>query len=65
MRIGSKLAIAVFIAVALAHLIRIVTNTRVLIEDYSVPMWVSVVGVVVTAGLAFLLYHESGSGSGR
>ena len=62
MKIGSKLAIAVFIAVALAHLIRIATNSQVLIENYAVPMWISVVGVVVTAGLAFLLYHESGSG---
>ena len=62
MKIGNKLAIAVFTAVALAHAMRIATNSRVLIDDYSVPMWVSVVGVVVTAGLAFLLYHESRSG---
>lgn len=62
MKIGSILAIVVFLAVALAHLARLLAGTQVLIGDYAVPMWPSFLGIVIPGGLAFLLYRESGAG---
>ena len=62
MKIGSRLAIILFLAVALVHLARILTGTPVVIGDYPVPMWPSFLGVVVTGGLAYLLYTESDAG---
>jgi hypothetical protein len=39
--------------VALFHLVRIYMGWPVMIGDWSVPMWVSWIGVVVAGGLAF------------
>ena len=43
----------VFSLVALAHLLRIVDAMTIQVGDYAVPMWVSWIGLIVTAGLAF------------
>lgn len=48
-----------FAIVALAHLVRIVQGWEILVDDVSIPVWVSVVGVVVPGGLAIMLYRES------
>ena len=41
-----------FTVVALAHLLRIINGMSVQVDDYSVPMLVSWVGLVVPAALA-------------
>jgi hypothetical protein len=43
----------VFAVVAVLHLLRIYMNWPVVIADWSVPMWVSWVGLVIAGGLAF------------
>jgi hypothetical protein len=43
----------VFAVVALLHLVRIYMDWRVVIGDWSVPMWVSWVAFVIAGGLAF------------
>ena len=42
-----------FAVVALFHLVRIYMGWPVMIGDWSVPMWVSWIGLVVAGGLAF------------
>ena len=44
---------AIFVQVALLHLVRIYMDWPVVIGDWSVPMWVSRVGLVGASGLAF------------
>jgi len=39
--------------VALFHLVRIYMSWPVMIGDWSVPMWVSWIGLVIAGGLAF------------
>ena len=41
-----------FALVALAHLLRIVNDIPVLVDDYDVPMLLSWIGFAVPAGLA-------------
>jgi hypothetical protein len=49
----------VFAVVALLHLLRLLQGWEVTIDGVSVPDWVSVVGVVVPAALAVMLWREA------
>jgi succinate dehydrogenase hydrophobic anchor subunit len=46
-----------FLLVALAHLLRIMNGMSVQIDDYSVPMLVSWVGLIVPAVLAIWAFR--------
>ena len=46
-----------FALVALAHLLRIVNDIPVLVDDYDVPMLLSWIGFAVPAGLAFWAFR--------
>jgi hypothetical protein len=48
----SLVAGVIFAVVALAHLARIILDWSVIIRDWSIPMWVSWVALVVAGGLA-------------
>jgi len=50
----SLVAGVIFAVVALFHLLRILTEWTVIIGDWSIPMWVSWIGLVVAGGLALL-----------
>jgi hypothetical protein len=43
----------VFAVVALFHLVRIYMGWSVIIGDWSVPMWMSWIGLVIAGGLAY------------
>jgi len=58
MKTGSMLAILLFILVAIAHLVRVVNGVDVTVGEWNVPQWVSVVGVIVPAAIAVLLWRE-------
>ena len=59
MKTGTLLAIVLFTLVALAHVLRLIMSTEIMVENWQVPLWVSVLGVLVPAGAAFLLFKES------
>ncbi len=46
-----------FALVALAHLLRIVNDIPVLVDDYDVPMLLSWIGFAVPAGLALWAFR--------
>ena len=46
-----------FLLVALAHMLRIVNGMSIQIDDFSVPMLASWIGMVVPAGLAFWAFR--------
>jgi hypothetical protein len=52
-------AVLVFALVALAHLLRLAYGWEVTINSAAVPLWASVLGIVVSAGLAVMLWRES------
>ncbi len=53
------LAVLVFAIVALVHLLRLVFGWEVTINGAAVPLWASVPGIVIAAGLAAGLWWES------
>ena len=44
----------IFAMVALFHLVRIFAEWTIIIGDWSIPMWVSWIALVVAGGLALL-----------
>ena len=63
MKPASLLAVLVFSLVAVAHLARLVFGTEVQVSGAVVPMWTSVLGLLVAGGLAVALWREAKSGS--
>jgi hypothetical protein len=61
MKTGSLLAIIVFTIVAVAHLLRLVDGTQIVVGSTTIPVWVSFVGVLVPGLIAFLLWKETRS----
>lgn len=59
MKLFTKIAIAVFSLVAVLHLLRVIFGWEVIISGIVVPLWVSVIGFIVAAGLAVLLWRET------
>jgi hypothetical protein len=59
MKPASLFAVLVFSLVALTHLLRLVFQVEVRVGGAAMPMWVSVVGLVVTLALAVGLWRES------
>jgi hypothetical protein len=57
----TTIAALVFVLVALVHLYRLVRPFAVVIGGCSVPQWVSIIGVLVPAGLALMLWREAKS----
>ena len=54
----SAIVSVLLLIVAVIHVLRIVFQWQVTIGSATVPMWVSVVGAVITAVLAVLLWRE-------
>jgi chromate transport protein ChrA len=59
MKTGTLLAIAIFTLVALAHLLRLLTGAEITLNGAVVPQWVSGLGIVVPAIIAWMLWRES------
>ena len=51
-------AAAIFALMALAHAYRLATNCEVAIGGTVLPLWVSWIGLAVTALLAVMLWRE-------
>ena len=64
MKLGSRVALVILSLVALAHLLRLVLGVQVTVETTVVPMWVSVVGTLLPAAVAWLLWREGKPGAG-
>lgn len=58
MKTGSLIAIILFALVAIAHLVRLINATEVTVGETVVPIWVSGLGVIVPALVAFMLWRE-------
>jgi len=59
MKTGTLLAIIVFTIVAVAHLLRLVDGTQIVVGSTTIPMWVSFMGVLVPGLIVVLLWKET------
>jgi len=58
MKTGSILAVIVFVLVAAAHFVRLVTGTEVVVGGTIIPQWISIPGTIVPLLIAWLLWRE-------
>lgn len=59
MKPASTIAAVLLLGVAVFHVLRLVYGWQVTVAGDVVPMWVSVVGLVVAGALSALLWRES------
>jgi hypothetical protein len=55
----TTLAAILFGLIALAHLYRLVEGFEVIVGGTVLPQWLSVVGLVIGAGMALMLWREA------
>lgn len=55
----TNIAVAIFILVAIAHLLRLVFGWEATLNGVVVPMWVSVLGLLIAGALAYFLWREA------
>ncbi len=57
--VALKIAAAIFGMVALLHLLRVITDATVVIDGWSMPIWINVLGFIATAFLSAILWWLS------
>ena len=55
----TTLAAVIFALVALLHLLRLLLGWEITVSGLVVPQWVSILGFLITAGLAVMLWREA------
>lgn len=55
----TTIAAVIFAVIALLHILRLSLRWEVTVSGMVVPMWVSVAGLVIAAGLAVMLLREA------
>jgi uncharacterized integral membrane protein len=54
----TTIAIGIFSLICLVHIVRLACGLDITVGSWTVPLWISVPGAVVTGGLAFMLWKE-------
>lgn len=55
----TTLAVVLLALIALIHLFRVVRGLEVVVGGTTIPIWVSIVGVIVAGGLSIMVWRES------
>jgi len=55
----TNIGIIFFLIIASVHLLRLYFGWEVIINGMVIPLWISVPGFLITAGLALMLWRES------
>ena len=55
----ATLAIAIFILIAVVHLLRLVYGWEATVNSVVIPMWVSVAGLLIAGAMAYFLWREA------
>jgi hypothetical protein len=56
---GLRVASVIFALFAIGHILRLVTQAQVTVGTYQVPMWVSVVALIIAAVLSTWMWRLS------
>jgi hypothetical protein len=60
---GLRVASALFAFFALAHVVRLVKHAQVMVATHEIPMWVSVVALIMAAFLSIWMWRLSSARS--
>ena len=56
---GLRVASIIFALFALGHILRLIKHAQVTIGSHHAPMWISVVALIVAAGLSIWMWRLS------
>jgi hypothetical protein len=59
MRPFTALGAIIFALIALLHLLRLFLGWKVAVDGIDIPMWLSVLGMLIAGGLALMLWREA------
>ena len=59
MKPSITIAVLLLILVSIAHLLRLFYSMSVTVNTVTIPVWASVLGVIITGGLAIWLWLEN------
>lgn len=59
MRPWTKLAAAIFALIAILHALRLLLGLQVVVDGLTIPLWLSVGGMLVSGTLAAMVWRES------
>jgi hypothetical protein len=55
----TTLAAVVFAIMSFVHVLRLIFGWEITVSGLIVPMWISIVGVLIAAGLSVMLFREA------
>ena len=55
---GTLIAAVIFAVGAIAHLVRLLFAVEIQIGDWSIPMWLSMFGILIAVVLSAVLFKE-------
>ena len=56
----TTIAAFIFAIMAIVHLYRLFTHFQLVLGSHAIPEWMSMVALILTAGLSIMLFRESG-----
>ena len=59
MKPATTITVILLLIVSIVHLLRLILQVKVTANLFEVPMWMSIPGCIVTAGLAIWLWKEN------
>jgi len=57
----TKIAVGVFVIIAVMHLLRLILGWKVTLNEAMIPVWVSIPAVIVPLVLAVMVWREAHS----
>lgn len=58
MKTFTLIAVVVFALIAVMHVLRLLLDWYVVVAGVSIPMWVSLLGLLIAGGLAVMVWRE-------
>lgn len=55
----TTIAVILFSLIAVIHLLRLFAGWQIIVIGFVIPVWWSVIGLVIAGGLALMLWREA------
>jgi hypothetical protein len=55
----TTIAVILFTLIAVLHLLRLFAGWQIIVLGFVIPVWWSVIGLVIAGGLALMLWREA------
>jgi len=59
MKLVTTIVVILLSVISIAHLLRVILQVNVVANGVNIPVWLSILGCIVPAVLAFMLWREN------